>query len=155
MTTSGFTLRFNSKWGGRKLKRLEELHGKATVFVGIPKEAGVHPNADGMLISEIALIQEFGTARIPERPFIRMTWRENNYYRREIQEALKKALRSARWTHKTHLLVVGKKAASDMKAMILEGEFTPLAESTVRRKGHDQPLIETWAMYNAITAKVE
>ena len=173
------TAKFNEK----KLKRLAELHGSRGVKVGILRGAGVHPGPTKITkkeragkgssgssrtatIAEIAWWNEFGTsirfgrsggARIviPERPFLRWTMREHDYYREEMEIALKKALMSSGWAHNQILHFIGLKASSDIRRMITIGPFVPNAPETIRKKSTSsgvkaQPLIDTGTLRKSI-----
>ncbi|HXK36114.1 MAG TPA: hypothetical protein VJ553_00855 [Candidatus Paceibacterota bacterium] len=144
-----------SKYGGKKIEALLRLTGANAVLVGVLRGTGVHPYAEnGQTIAEIAWWNEFGTGRIPERPFLRWTLRENDYYRKHMMMALRASL-LGKVDPIRGLKIVGAQAASDVRMMITNGDFVPNAEATIRKKStsagiKDKPLIDTGALRQSI-----
>lgn len=99
---------------------------------------------DGTLVSAVAAFHEFGTANMPQRSFIRATLEEE---REAIQKVTAEAMND--------LLVKGKPARQCAakiartigglvyRRLMRSAEWAePLAESTVKAKGHDTPLYD-------------
>jgi cold shock CspA family protein len=62
---------------GKGLSTVVKNTKDAFVKVGVLQGQGEHPNGDhGQTIAEVAFWNEFGTARIPPRPFLRSTLKE-------------------------------------------------------------------------------
>ena len=139
----------------RLLKNVVRVKGRA-VEVGFPNEDEMHRNA-GMTVKELALTHEFGTidGRIPARPFIQPTMHKNRFDYRRMMFKSAKDLTLGRKDVDVALKEIGERAVDDMRLTILEGNFTPLAESTIAKKGHSHPLIESDQMYDAIDYKVK
>jgi hypothetical protein len=140
-------------------KDIEEM-GMTVVKVGFPQEAqpsaperkGTHPPASTISeVAEIAAFQEFGTERIPARPFFRQTV-DNT--RHELPEFTKReydgVLRGAH-TVSQGLSRIGEWMAAKMKRTITTGDFEPLSARTIQAKGSSRPLIDTGQMRASVT----
>lgn len=104
-------------------------------------------------VATVALFNEFGTQNMPARPFMRRSVAENL---RELQDELA-----------THFGAVAELRETAIEAMDAVGRFmaekmveaidtaptwaAPLAPSTIKRKGHADPLVETGLMRKSIT----
>lgn len=138
----------------RLIKNTVRMKG-AKVEVGIVRETVRHKKAK-MTVTRLAAIHEFGSisANIPARPFIEPTMRENRFkYRKMMWKDAKNISRGLR-SPRAALTQIGKEGVDDMKAKILEGNFTPLSAKTIAKKGHSTPLIESGQLYDAIKYKV-
>lgn len=129
----------------RRLMSLED----AEVTVGVHEDAG----AD---LATIAAVHEFGSADgdIPERSFLRSTADEG---RRRYAEQLSRA--AGRMVdgqaQPAAIRAVGEAMAEDVRRKIAAGIDPPNDPETAERKGHSRTLIDTGALLDAITAKVE
>lgn len=137
-----------------QLARLSKLD----VFVGIQGEEArqPHPNADAT-IGQVAVWNHAGTEDIPARPFID---HGISLVKDKTREVAKKAIRA----------LIDRRAATAEEALVPMGEMgaaavreaidtsrewaEPLAESTARRKGHDQPLLDTGTVRDSVTYEV-
>lgn len=103
----------------------------------IPKkvtiEAGIIDDEENAMK---ALWNEFGTDKIPARPFIRRGL-DN------IEEELNKSPEQ-----------IGGKMVQNIKKAINDSNYPRNAVSTVKKKGFDFPLIDTREMYNSLTFRV-
>jgi hypothetical protein len=102
-----------------------------------------------------AIWNEFGTRRIPARPFLRTTMR--NQRKKYLAMAHKDAKQIFAGTMTAHqsLSRIGIVAQGDVQMSIVKGGWEPNAPSTIRRKGSSRPLIDTGAMRQAVTWVVE
>lgn len=104
----------------------------------IPKkviiEAGIIDDEENAMK---ALWNEFGTDKIPARPFIRRGL-DN------IEEELNKSPEQ-----------IGVKMVQNIKKAINDSNYPRNAVSTVKKKGFDFPLIDTREMYNSLTFRVK
>lgn len=132
------------------MKAIQHLaSGPKNVKVGLPKG-----KADGDVV-EYAFYNEFGTRRIPERPFMRIAMREHRgKYRRGLQAEAKAILRGQTSLSGT-LNRLGALAAGDIQDTISSSLPPPNAPSTVRQKGSSGTLIDEGRMRQSITWKVE
>lgn len=124
--------------------------------IGVFSTAGNYPN--GKPVAEVAIIHEFGApgANIPERSFVRSTIRNE---RREITKRLIDI--SARLIEKRPppgqlFSGLGSFIATKIKQRILIGTpISPgLTPSTIRKKGHARPLVDTERLANSIRWRV-
>ena len=83
-----------------------------------------------------ALWNEFGTDKIPARPFIR---RGLDNIEKELDKKPEQ---------------IGSKMVQNIKKAINDSDYPRNAISTVKKKGFDFPLIETRDMYNSLTFRV-
>jgi HK97 gp10 family phage protein len=145
--------------GGDKYKKF--LAKMAEIAGGV--KAGILNNAtttDGKSIAEYAVYNEFGTSRIPARPFMRTVAKEKpkQWIGEMVRHVRARATDPAIW--KQALGVAGESMKSDIKDSIQNGNWTPNAPATVRakaRKGKvepDHPLIDTGQMLVAVSYEV-
>jgi len=135
---------------------------RVTVGYQGPEGQAKHPHADAS-VAQVAAWMEFGTPgsdervydqtgkRVPSRPFVREALTR---YRAEIAAEIKRALQDllhGRVTKDQAQARVGAFLVEKVREVILDARSwaTPLADSTIAAKGHDDPLIESGAMYDA------
>ncbi|WP_060476719.1 hypothetical protein [Pseudomonas monteilii] len=133
------------------LKGIEERMQKdGLVLVGVPKGAGNYE--DGLTIATIAAVNNFGSAdgHIPARPFLAPAV-ENGApeYRRLVEVMLPKVM-SGEVEMQTLLAQMGQLAEGHVKQQITELRTPPNAQSTIDKKGSDNPLIDTGALRQSI-----
>lgn len=114
-------------------------------FAGImPKDANL-PYKNGATVIDVARWTELGTPNAPARPFMRRARaRAQRAMRLAIQKAAREEFQSS-WKP-VKILAAGLKVLSDEVVSQIDTASAwaeALAESTVKRKGHDIPLIET------------
>lgn len=133
--------------GVDRWREMAKKDGKPSIKVGVVSGTGEHPNGShGQTISEIAWWNEFGTSRIPERPFLRTGLREKvTKYRAILGGGLKKIL-VGQTDPDTVLGVLGVAAVADVQAKIVAIQSPPNAESTKAEKGSSNPLIDIGAL---------
>lgn len=141
------------------VQELGDYDGRPTLRVGVMESAR---NIDtGEPVAPYAAANEFGTSRIPARPFMRSTIDAKGS---EWAEYLCKAIR-ARVPLETALKLTGEKMKSDVKATIASNMAPANAPSTIRRKlrqedegggmMHAGTLIETGSLLRSIEAEVD
>ena len=139
--------------GLKRIKRsVKDLVG-AYSKIGVPKEKNpTHPDS-GLSLSEHTVIHEKGSPerRIPARPFMR--------------QAFDKNLTRSKWlmTRGYNQIIEGAISVQDalkragdhqLKAQVKEindGQFQPLAEVTIEKKGHSRKLIDSKFMRNHLS----
>ena len=145
--------------GGDKYKKF--LAKMAEIAGGV--KAGILNNAtttDGKSIAEYAVYNEFGTSRIPARPFMRTVAKEKpkQWIGEMVRHVRGRATDPATW--KQALGVAGESMKSDIKDSIQNGSWVPNAPATVKakaRKGKvepDHPLMDTGQMIAAVAFEV-
>lgn len=100
---------------------------------------------------------EYGTRTAPARPFMSLTVRGRQAEILRYKARLARMLIKGTITPRGYGDMLGKYVARLMRETITKYGpmlFQPLAPSTVRRKGHAHPLIETRQMLRAIKHKV-
>lgn len=146
------------------LRQLRAKYGKDSHVLTIGVHKGATNDVDdgntkkSIPIAPYAAANEYGTSRIPARPFLRNTMKEHGERWRQYLAVqiprrdgdIKKALKD-----------VGNVARGDVQATISAGDFEPLSPKTVAnkmRKGRPRPeaiLIDTGSLIKAIAYKVK
>ncbi|MDR7027257.1 hypothetical protein [Rhizobium rosettiformans] len=128
----------------------------AVVEVGFP--AG-ETDSD---VLERAFFNNFGTERIPERPFMQGAMRANrSSYRSLMISGAKEIVRAAaagedpKKVMRRVLRKLGVKAQGDIQEEITSLQSPPNAPSTIARKKSSNPLIETGELRASVTFKVK
>lgn len=137
---------------------LEEALNTLTGLQVVVGFAGQHRS--GMSNAQLAYIHDNGSParNIPARPFFEVGIREGTpeimaLARQAASQALAQG-RSGAQSRRHAMELVGDAAVNAVKRKILENDFVPLKRATVRRKGHDQALIDTGELYDSITSDV-
>lgn len=132
--------------GIEKLREQLAKLGRTRVTYGYqgPSGQAKHP-AKGATVSvaQVAAFNEFGTASAPARPLLRHTAEEN---RETLKDAAKRAISDVvdgRAEPEAATEAVGELAVAALRRTISRSRewAEPNATSTVRAKGHDQPLV--------------
>lgn len=131
----------------RELKKMTDME----IQVGFQ---GDQKYEDGTSIAKVAAINEFGASDIPERPFMRQSF-EN--HEGELQAACDAAQRlvSSGGSAEQALQQIGVVAKGLVQDEIVNGGFAPNAESTIKKKGSEQPLIDTGTMRQSVNFVVK
>ncbi len=133
----------------RDLKELASYE----IAVGVQgAEAAESYDDTGATVAEVAIWNEFGTEKIPERPFMRQTAEKHNNWSEETADAWNSVIN--RLNPGLAAQLIGQKARGDIQEEIANGEFTPNAPRTIAKKGSARPLIDTGRMRQSITFKV-
>lgn len=104
---------------------------------------------DGTPVAMIAAIQNYGapSRNIPPRPFFTNMVKEKAP---TWPEGVKMALKAADYNVSTALNMIGDGIAGQLRESIINTKTPPLAESTIRKKGFSQPLIDTSHMLHSV-----
>ena len=121
---------------------------------------GATNRVTGEPIAPYAVYNEFGTSRIPARPFMRTVAKEKpkKWVSSMVAHIKGKATNPEAW--KGALVLAGESMKSDIKDSIQNGSWTPNAPATIaakKRKGKvepDHPLIDTGQMLAAVSYEV-
>jgi hypothetical protein len=124
------------------------LRGPKKVKVGL-----VSGEADEDEIMK-GIYNHFGTATIPERPFLTAAMRDNRDKYRRGMKASAKALLLNQTALFSELTKLGKLAQRDVQESITTWTTPPNAPSTIEQKGSAQPLIDSGEMRKSVTWKV-
>ena len=135
------------------VRELKKLDGKE-VNAGILKGSG--KSKKGVPVVLYAFFNEFGTKHIPARPFVRIASDENKGAWGDIAAEGVGLIIDRRIKAKKCCDMVGKRMKADIKKVIGDkSKLAPNAESTIRRKGHDKPLIDTGLMKKTVNYRVD
>lgn len=132
--------------GKRFFQELEKLQ-KLEVKIGF--QSGEADYEDGTDLVSVAAYNEFGDSNTPARPFMKQSFEANEDKLRKQGERSNIALSNGASAEDV-LKEFGVFAKGLIQEEIVEGGFAPNAPSTVRRKGSDQPLIDTGHMRQSV-----
>lgn len=143
--------------GWKKIQKILRSSNQPHVKVGIMGADATAAHAHTELTNvEVGSFHEFGIG-VPQRSFIRDTFDYNRdrYYR--ALKAMAQRVVAGKYSLKVGMEAVGQLAESDFIGRIETNNppFTPLADSTIRRKGSSKPLIDTGQLKNSITHATE
>jgi hypothetical protein len=139
--------------GGDKLESaLKDLAARvakpATLRVGF-LEGATYP--DGTSVPMVAAFNEFGTSKAPPRPFFRNMISAKS---KEWPAALAGLLETHNYDANVALNLAGEAIKGQLQQSIRDLVSPPLAESTIKRKCFDKPLIDTSVMINSVDYEV-
>lgn len=141
---------------GTKLRQIRErLQKNSGVLVGVP--AGTGNYEDGAPIAVIAAVQEFGSAdgAIPERSFLRVPLRQNTeHFKKVWRAAIPKVVHGDMSMHAV-MEQLGEQGVRVSVEAIEAGISPANADSTIKRKGSSQTLIDNGQLVQSITYIVE
>lgn len=139
--------------GGGKLEQaLADIvkRMKGAVNVGF-LEGATYPDS-GLPVAQVAFWNEFGTTKIPPRPFFRaMIAKESPGW----SVLVGKAAAYYQYDGKMVLKLMGEKIAEQLQQSIVGWQEPPNAPYTVEQKGFNKPLIHTGHMQNSIGYEVK
>ena len=101
-----------------------------------------------------AAINEYGTSKIPQRPFMRTAVnRHGKSWGSKSAKAVQSVMKGMPISQVTEL--VGMQMKSDISSTLTNGPWTPNSVVTIAKKGSSRPLIDTGELRASITYKVE
>ena len=134
--------------GWNKIKRqLTSLDGSYTK-VGIQSGEGTPGEAS---LAQIAAYNEFGTADIPARPFMRTSFLKKRPQLVQLQEQEYYKIIQMRTNTSMALGRIGAWYAGQVQDTLTNNYWTPNKPATIRAKGSSKPLIDTGELRAAIT----
>lgn len=133
---------------GKKFFAALQSIGDLQVRIGFQAGEAEHEGVD---LCDIAMFNELGTIHIPSRPFMRDTV---DNHQDEILDYIvkwsKKCLEGSMETHEM-MMNIGMLVKGLMQKEIVRGDFVPNAETTIKRKGSDKPLIDSGLMRESVS----
>lgn len=128
----------------------KRLEGATRVLVGVPEGAGVYE--DGITIATIAAVNNFGSAdgKIPPRPFLAPAIEKGAPQYQRLAEVMIPKVLSGEMAMKTLLEQMGNLAEGHVKQEITDLKTPANAESTIAKKGSDNPLIDSGHLRQSI-----
>lgn len=148
----------------KALSRIDK--DRPIVKVGLLGTKNAKRRGEALTNPELGIVHEFGTSRIPARPFLRPSVAKNaQKYEQLLAAALKKAI-TGETAYEKSLALIGQVAAADVKNYVTQGAPIPPpnAPATLRRKealtrrgstGSPRTLVDTGRMVGAITYAIE
>lgn len=130
--------------------RKKEKAFKSNIFTDKKLKVGIFESAkydDGTPVAQVAFWQEFGTARIPMRPFMRNAIVKNT---RKWGDSVKTALIGTNDSEKV-LKMLGEIMRGDIVLSLTNLNTPPNAPSTIKQKGSSNPLIDTGLLRSSIS----
>lgn len=140
-----------------KLKLRLQKAPKLECAVGFPvgKSSVASPHyQNGQSIIEVAIENNFGTDRIPRRPFMEMATPKIQKEYKALMAKLMKRLNDGSLDYKAALQAAGLKAEAEIRKTITAGPFKPNSPKTIAQKKSSKPLIDTGDMRKYVTHAV-
>lgn len=147
----------------RKWNKLQSqahyFRAKPGIFVGILEEDGsqgklqLDDERSQETLASVAFYNEFGTATIPARSFIRAPFDETSGYASLRKSVLKRVLDGS-LTLIQGLNIIGSGIAKSFRKRINDGIDPPNTEQTVENKLSDKPLVATGELLDSIAYKL-
>ena len=127
---------------------------------GLIKKGGTGKKSEskgkGATILEYAIFNEYGTSRIPKRPFFRLsvgTKKAQNEIKEDLNTQIENII-SGELTGQGAYDNLGVFVVQKIKKTIMSGSFAPNDAKTIKRKGSSTPLIDTHSLYNSISYEI-
>lgn len=131
----------------------KELNSKK-VAVGLFAKVGDDVLTRGIVNEFGARAGKNGNVVIPERSFIRSTYNKNvKKVARRFAE-IGKSISNGNYNVDKKLKLIGSEQEAAVKKTISDLKYPPNAPYTIRKKGFDNPLIETGEMRNKISSEL-
>lgn len=129
-------------------RRIKDLADKE-LAIGILSDAGNHEN--GLSLAEVAAINEFGDGdKIPERSAHRNAFESNKAGLIKRAQGSARMIISGKVNDRDQLEKLGHWYAGELKNEIIAFDDPRNADATIKKKGADNPLIDTGRTVNAI-----
>lgn len=115
---------------------------------------------DGLPVAQVAYWQEYGTTRdgkkfIPPRPFLRNTVSDKRKdWKDHLEKDLEKVVQGNMELEQA-LNRLGTEATADIKESIAEFSNPPNAPATIKKKGFNDPLVDTGTMLLTVSHRTE
>ena len=135
----------------RIIRDLEKLYGMEVV-AGMLKDSGKAEN--GASYVDIATWHEYGTGHIPSRPFIRISADTNKAaWAKLAQQCVNGVIDGD--SPRDAAQVVGHRMVEDIRKVFGSSELKANAPSTARKKGRNEPLVDSGEMRRRVNFRIE
>jgi hypothetical protein len=150
-TNRGHTFEIIDHGWDRITRQLGEA-GNSYTKVGLPENGKTSGESSMPEVINYAAINEFGCdeKKIPERAFMRESADENILKIEILQKEALDSVVVGTSTVRNALRRIGEEVKEMVVQKIMSGPWVANAPSTIRKKGFDQPLIDTRQMMNTI-----
>ena len=141
-----------------ELEGLKKLDKELKYLQSHAVKVGVLGNGsnNGVSIQEYAIYNEYGTSRIPKRPFFRLSVGTANaqneikeYMKSQVEQIIQGGMTGQQAYENLGTFVVQK-----IKKTIAKGNFATLNPQTIKKKGHSKPLMDTHSLYESIDYEI-
>ena len=134
----------------KRVRNLQNLNNK-TVKAGVLAGSGNEDN--GTSLVDVAFYNEYGTSKIPARPFVRIANEKNQQtWANEAEKVVDKIVAG----YDANFSILGNTMKENIQDVIGDKNLlVPNSPATIRRKGHDKPLIDTGKLKASIKFEVE
>jgi hypothetical protein len=141
--------------GFKKLAASLGEMGQVTIGVQGKEAEARHPESEDITLGELAALHELGLGGQRARSWCR-AWMDENEARMVRETAAQfRAVLARTQTRNAALIKLGYEWTADMQKRMDDGRVTPpISAETAARKGHAKPLIDTYALRNAVTYRV-
>jgi len=131
-------------------KKHKKFYMRKTVDIGFLQ--GIDPD-----VILRAAENEYGTNKVPERSFMRSTFDLNKRKITKFARAMAPSVIADKMSQTVFMEKLGRfvKELIENRISTAKSWAQPLANITIRKKGHDRPLIETYAMITSIKIRVK
>jgi hypothetical protein len=147
-------MRIDGFRGGEALKtKLQEILdkvGKANVVKVGFLEGATYP--DGTSVPMVAALNEYGTSKMPARPFFRNMIAEKSA---NWGKSLANLAKANDYDMANSMALMGEGIGSQLQQSIVGFNGAALAESTVAKKGFSKQLVDTAVMINSVGYQVD
>lgn len=139
---------------GNTLRQIVRDFEKGSVKVGFQRGDTHRTEGETVTVATIAEYNEFGTSKIPARPFFRPTMFENrSAILASLARISSRSLRNPRYNAKEGLETLGVWTVNKIRAKIVSVRSPVNATSTILKKRSSNPLIDTGQMRQAVKSK--
>lgn len=144
-------------FGWRRIQDEVKKMKNSYVKIGVLSGAGVYEASKGERknLADVATWNEFGTLKIPSRPFMRDAFDQNVAKLRTFISKQQEAIYAGKSTTKNSLELLGIWFKDKIQDTIEKGNFAQNSEFTKAQKGSDKPLIDTGRLKNSIQHEVK
>lgn len=140
--------------GLEKLDKELKYLSSHSVKVGVLWSGGsLKSNTD---VQEYAIFNEYGTSKMPARPFFRLSVGTANaqneikeYMKQQVEQIIQGGMSAQQAYENLGTFVVQK-----IKKTIASGNFAALNPQTVKKKGHSKPLMDTHSLFHSIDYEI-
>lgn len=140
--------------GWARIKRELQQLEKHNVQAGILSDKGSDAVEGGHTLAEIASFNEFGTDDIPERPAHRTAFEQSKAGFQRRLAGIVGLVAQGKISYVTGFERLGAWYVGELKQSVINWSDPPNADSTVRQKGANNPLIDTGRTVNSIDFEI-
>lgn len=111
---------------------------------------------DGTDVGDVALFNEVGGGNRPPRPFMLRVW--NNHFKSgKIKEVVRREMRSTESHNTLHSMLasIGDYVKNQIEETIEVFSYPPNAPSTIKKKGRNDPLVDTGIMKDSVIVEIK